>query len=116
MPAKPAPAPPEPLVRIGIEEAVAQMTPEFIACRDYGHSWQPFTVNWNPADRYYQQQLKCGRCRTLRTRFLGPHGERGGGRYEYAEGYVISGLGFLSTSDRDRIRLASMLNLGAAGQ
>jgi hypothetical protein len=107
---KAVPPPPEP-VKVGIEQAIEQMTPEFVACRDYGHSWKPFTATWNPTFRYYESQLKCQRCNTVRTRFIGPQGQRAGGRYDYVDGYTIKGLGFLSVDDRDHIRLASMLNL-----
>ena len=93
---------------IEIQKAVAAMTLEHVQCRDFGHSWRPFHARWIPADNLYESQLRCSRCTTIRTRFLSRTGEQLSSGYDYAEGYTTKGLGRLSGSDRNVIRLQSI--------
>jgi len=88
--------------------AVKRMDLGFLQCRDFGHSWRPFTARWMPQDNCYESQLQCQRCKTVRTRFLSRRGEQLSGGYDYAEGYLVKGMGRLTGTDRDSIRLASI--------
>jgi hypothetical protein len=80
-----------------------------VQCRDFGHSWRPYTARWIAQYNQYESQLICQRCNTIRTRFLSRTGEQVSSGYDYADGYLIKGLGRLSGHDRDEIRLASIL-------
>jgi hypothetical protein len=84
------------------------MALEHVQCRDFGHSWRPFTARWLAKFNSYESQLICARCNTVRTRFLSRTGEQLSGGYDYAEGYLVKGLGRLTGHDRDSIRLASI--------
>lgn len=88
--------------------AIKQLQPEFVQCRDWGHSWRPFTARWIQNMNHYESILRCARCETERVRFIGKRGEILGSKYDYQDGYQMKGSGVLSTSDRDQIRLASI--------
>lgn len=94
-----------------VEGAVNKMSVDHLQCRDFGHSWRPFSARWMPRENYYESQLRCARCHTIRTRWLSRTGAQVGGSYDYAEGYQIKGLGRLTGTDRDHVRLASVLSV-----
>jgi hypothetical protein len=114
VPVHEAPVPPS------VEKAVQGMDVEHLQCRDFGHSWRPFSVQWVNRLNLYEYQLKCMRCTTIRTRWHDRTGAVVSSNYDYVEGYQIHGLGRLSGTDRDVIRLASImavmenLNVGTA--
>ena len=91
--------------------AIADMTPNQLQCRDFGHSWRPYTVEFVPQRKHYLEALRCSRCRTMRVRVLGQRGELLGNRYIYADGYLVQGLGRMESDDRDAMRLASLEHL-----
>jgi hypothetical protein len=103
---RPAPTPP---AEYDLGSAIRGLNVEFVQCRDFGHSWRPFSARWLPFENCFQSVLRCARCSTTRTRYLGPRGQLQTAHYEYADGYQLPpGAGHLSSSDRDQIRLASI--------
>jgi len=94
-----------------IERAVKGMDLAFIQCRDFGHSWRPYSARWLPQDNAYRSELICQRCKTIRARWLSSTGAQLSGNYDYPEGYLVQGLGRLTGSDRDVIRLQSVLSV-----
>lgn len=92
-----------------LEKAVHDMKVEFVQCRDFGHSWRPFHAKWWPKENAYESQLRCGRCGCVRVRWLSRTGSQIGSDYDYPAGYQMKGLGRLSGTDRDVIRLTSIL-------
>lgn len=92
-----------------LDAAISHMELEFIQCRDFGHSWRPYSARWLPSDNCYESQLRCARCKAIRTRWLSRTGSQVGGGYDYADGYLVKGIGRLTGTDRDKIRLASVL-------
>ena len=96
-------------VEVSVEAAVVHMNVDHLQCRDFGHSWRPFSARWIPKFNQYESQLKCLRCSTVRTRFLSRTGAQISSAYDYADGYQIKGLGRLTGVDRDVIRLHSIL-------
>ena len=95
----------------GVEQAIKHMDLAHIQCRDFGHSWRPYSARWMAKDNAYQSQLQCQRCKTLRVRWLSKTGAQLSGSYDYPEGYLVKGLGRLSGTDRDVIRLQSVLSV-----
>ena len=100
-----------PVVPVKVEDAVAHMQVEHLQCRDFGHSWRPYSARWLPTFNQYESQLLCARCKTIRTRFLSRTGGLMDSKYDYADGYTIKGLGRLTGTDRDVIRLQSILQV-----
>lgn len=94
-----------------VQAATAEIRTEHLACRDYGHAWAPFTASWSGTERAYFVQLRCARCGTLRARVIDRRGAQVASHYVYADGYLVHGLGRLTGSDRDSVRLASVQRL-----
>jgi len=92
-----------------LDDALGKMNADYIQCRDFGHSWRPFTARWMQSENAYESQLKCTRCTTVRTRWLSRTGEQLTGQYNYADGYLVKGMGRLTGTDRDKVRLRSIL-------
>ena len=97
-----------PVVPFDLGKAIETMGTEHLQCRDFGHTWRPFTAHAQPDKKRYEQVLRCARCKTERFRYIGLQGQLLNSKYDYSEGYRIQGMGRLDTSGRDRIRLASM--------
>ena len=91
-----------------VQQAISHMSDSQLQCRDFGHSWRPYTAEWIPQRRHYLEALQCSRCRTQRLRVLGQRGELLGNRYVYSDGYLAVGVGRLDSDDRDAMRLASL--------
>lgn len=85
------------------------MNVDFVQCRDFGHSWRPLSARWLEKQSCYESVLRCTRCGTDRHRWLSSTGTQLSGAYEYADGYLVKGLGRLTGTDRDMVRLASVL-------
>lgn len=99
-----------------VHKAIENMNLDFVQCRDFGHSWRPFSARWNSVENAYESQLQCSRCFTTRTRWLSTTGQQLQSSYDYAEGYTVKGLGRLTGSDRDIVRLTSVLALVQNGE
>jgi hypothetical protein len=93
---------------LDVERAVSAIPQAYAMCRDYGHPWAPSNVEWLDAEQCYRVTLKCPRCSTLRTILRNRRGSQLESHYDYPDGYAIKGLGPLSGTDRDQIRLRSM--------
>lgn len=93
------------------DDTIKTMPNEHLQCRDFGHSWRPFTATWESSDRYYEVQLRCARCKTVRIRLVGQRGQLIRSRYDYADGYVVKGMGRLDGDERDMLRLESVLRI-----
>lgn len=92
-----------------LTQAIAGMEPEHLHCRDFGHGWQPWTARRVPGG--YESVLRCARCLTVRVRKIGMRGQVLSTSYDYPDGYQVKGLGQLTGTDRDKVRLASLLAL-----
>jgi hypothetical protein len=91
-----------------LDDALSHMTQSHIECRDYGHSWRRHNVVWRKSERSYERVLRCTRCRTLRRDLLNSDGDPVRSNYEYADHYLIDGLGRLTGPDRSALRLANL--------
>jgi len=91
-----------------VDAAIADLDDASLQCRDFGHSWRPFDARWIPSRRQYDERLQCGRCKTLRVRLLDSRGGQLAAHYVYPDGYLVKGLGRLTGTDRDALRLAGV--------
>jgi hypothetical protein len=100
-----------------IGDAIAGMPDTHLLCRDFGHSWRPWTAEWIPQRRQYLEALVCQRCQCLRKRLLDEYGAQLAQSYTYADGYLVHGLGRLTGDDRNSLRLAGLRAvMNAAGE
>lgn len=102
---KPEPPP------VDVDKVVSGMSTEFLQCRDFNHSWRPFTAEWVADERSFRVQLRCARCKAKRIRYIGQNGQLISSHYEYVDGYLIKGLGRLTGTDRDYLRLQSVMRI-----
>jgi hypothetical protein len=93
---------------IEVADAVSKMPEIYAQCRDYGHPWNPSNVEWMAKEQVWRCTLRCPRCATLKTMLRNRRGHQLESHYDYPDGYAVKGLGMLSGTDRDQIRLRSM--------
>lgn len=90
-----------------VEKAAARWSEIFLQCRTYGHHWEPARATWNARERYFHQIQRC-RCTSERHAEIGERGQKYAQWIDYAEGYLLEGLGRIGTEGRDVLRLASL--------
>ena len=113
------PPPPEPVLRkppkiattSEVQVFAAGLNNSFLLCRDLGHNWRPWGAQWVPEDNAYNRTLRCTRCKTARMQVLSVRGEVIQSKYDYADGYQHKGLGRVTGSGRDALRLESIVRL-----
>jgi hypothetical protein len=85
---------------------------QFVACRDMGHAWRPFTAAWDGAARVFRRELRCTRCKTSRVQTLNARGHIESSWYEYPDDYLRPpGSGAYDQSARDLMHLVSVQHL-----
>jgi CobQ-like glutamine amidotransferase family enzyme len=94
-----------------LQTRVAHMQTTHIQCRDFGHAWQPYTVERIPQRKRWAETLRCSRCRTHRVRFITETGALVGSTYRYVEGYRVEGVGRMDAGARAVMRLAVLQRL-----
>lgn len=109
---KSVPPPPDPTTQEALETALDHLSASYIQCRDFGHSWRPYSARLDAEMHCYVQELRCSRCTTIRARMIGLRGQLLDSHYDYPEGYTLpKGMGRLSGDDRDGIRYRSIVRL-----
>src|SRR4051794_22455641 len=92
------------------DEAIEHMPDSHLHCRDYGHSWRTHSARFLQDQRAYERTLRCTRCRTLRHQLLDSRGARISSHYEYVPHYLVKGVGRLTGTERDALRLRALQN------
>lgn len=96
-----------------VDGALSTMEPDHLACRYRRHAWDPYTARAVPGG--YAEVLVCTRCGTRRHTVLTRRFAVASVRYDYPDGYLVTGLGQLTGEDRDRLRRAVILPLVGEG-
>lgn len=88
---------------------VADVPDRYVLCRSIQHAWKYTDVQRTRrvASRYIQT-LSCARCGVVKDQHLDAYGEITKTTYHYPEGYVIDGLGHISSRDRGALRLRAV--------
>lgn len=94
-----------------VDQTIHGMRSDFLQCRDFGHSWRPYTARYSHEDKAFETILRCSRCRTKRIRWIARNGEQVAADYDYAEGYIIKGMGRLTGAERNALRLESVMRV-----
>lgn len=79
----------------------------YLLCREMGHNWRPYAASWE--GDHYERVIRCSRCKTERVQALSSTGSVLSSHYVYVDGYQHQGLGRISGTGRDRLRLESMI-------
>ena len=93
-----------------LESVIDDMRLEHVQCRDFSHSWRPYTARMIQGGQF-EQVLRCSRCKTLRNRLLSRTGAILSSSYDYADHYVIKGLGRIVGEEKDHLRLLSVQHI-----
>jgi hypothetical protein len=93
---------------IPLDSFAASLPTSFLACRELGHVWRPFTVSWDADAHAYDRQLKCSRCKTTRKQLLDSHGHVLTNNYKHAPNYLAKGVEVIRGGGRDVFRLEAV--------
>jgi hypothetical protein len=88
-----------------VDQILDKLSAEFLACRDWGHSWRAYTVRVDKRRREFEETLRCERCETRKHRLLNKFAEILKTSYTYPAGYLIPGWGRMTKDDRSVLRL-----------
>jgi hypothetical protein len=91
-----------------VEDFAAGLGERVLHCRELGHVWRPLTVHWDNAAKAYDRRLRCSSCRTVRVQVLTASGGIVSNRYEYADGYLATGVQ-VGRGNRDVFRAAALV-------
>lgn len=83
--------PTKPLTRNELETTISNYDETFLECRDLRHPWAVVGYFRNGAG--ITRIMQCRRCPTKRFQTVSARGEILSNRYEYPDGYQISGTG-----------------------
>jgi hypothetical protein len=98
------------MARKEVVDWAGKLRGSFLACRDMGHVWHPFTARYVDADRVYLRTLRCNRCKTERVQELSMTGLIFRSWYKYPDGYAApDGTGHLLAEDRGSLRAESIV-------
>ena len=85
---------------------------EHLECRDYMHSWKPFSAKEIQKGRVVERVLRCERCKTLKKQTLvikRGHAFLSTGSYKYVDGYLIKGMGHVTQEDKAKLRFRTVV-------
>lgn len=83
------------------------LSAKFLQCRELGHTWRSWTVEYDKKARAYLRQLRCAGCHTIRQQTLDRRGHVITNSYRYPDGYMARSLQ-PGTYSRDVFRLESI--------
>lgn len=89
--------------RLTVDTFAANLGDRVLHCRELGHTWRPLTVSWDATSKAYDRRLRCSSCRTVRVQVVTGKGHVMSNRYEYATGYLATGVE-VGRGDRDVFR------------
>jgi hypothetical protein len=93
-----------------VADALQRMTRTQIRCRARGHAWEDWQAELlgRNGSKGAVEILRCSRCGSERRQDLDRWGTVLKGRYVYADGYLVKGLGRLTGEDRGLVRLTAI--------
>lgn len=88
-----------------VAKAAKQLSVEFVSCRAYGHNWRLARAT-KVTHGHIEVWIDCPRCKTNRRELISRTGEVLSRSRDYAEGYLLHGLGRIT--DRSAFRRESV--------
>lgn len=93
---------------VSVETFAASLPARFLECRELGHHWRAWQAQWDREARAYDRELRCSRCKTIRSQLLNESGHVLANRYRYADGYQAKNVESAVRISRDVFRLESL--------
>lgn len=91
------------------EEFARNLNVRQLDCRELGHKWKPWTVQWDRQAKAYDRQLRCTSCKTIRKQVLDSSGHVLRNSYEYPDGYLAGKNVEVGALSRDVFRLEAIV-------
>lgn len=92
---------------VSAESFAHGLTDKYLQCRELGHVWRPWTVDYDRKSRSFFRALRCSSCKTIRKQVLDSTGHVISNAYQYADGYMAKHLQ-PGTYSRDVFRLEAL--------
>lgn len=82
------------------EDFAHSLSMRALHCRELGHTWRAWTVDYDKKARCYDRSLRCSSCQSVRHELLDTQGTVLRSSYTYAKGYLATNVeaGTLSRS------------------
>lgn len=93
---------------VSIDQFAHGLSDGFLACRELGHNWQPFTATYDRDARVIDRRLRCRRCKTERVQVITSAGHVVSNHYKYAEGYQAKHVETGVRYGRDTFRIEAV--------
>lgn len=93
-----------------VADAAKEMTQAHLECRSLGHTWKPYTAEYDATARAYDAVLRCPRCKVRRVLLIDVRGHVVSTHYDYgdADGYMLKGMGRVVGEGKDALRLEQL--------
>lgn len=93
-----------------VADAAKEMTQAHLECRSLGHTWKPYTAEYDASARAYDAVLRCPRCKVRRVLLIDVRGHVVNTHYDYsdADGYMLKGMGRVVGEGKDALRLEQL--------
>jgi hypothetical protein len=78
----------EQVVLVSPETFAAGLTSRQLHCRELGHTWRDWSVQWDESARCYLRNLRCSSCQCVRHQVVDGSGTALKNSYTYPEGYL----------------------------
>ena len=75
---------------LSVEQFAESLPDKYLNCRELGHVWRHWTVEFDNASKSYHRQLRCSGCRTIRKQLLDSHAGVIKNSYDYSSGYLAT--------------------------
>jgi hypothetical protein len=93
---------------ISIESFAHSLSAGYLACRELGHVWKPFTATYDGEARVIDRRLRCNRCKTQRVQLITMAGHVISNHYKYADGYQAKNVEKGVRYSRDQFRIEAV--------
>lgn len=93
---------------VSIESFAHGLTESFLACRELGHVWQPFTASYDKGSGAIDRKLRCRRCKTERVQVITMSGHVLSNHYRYSNGYQATNVESGVRYSRDVFRIEAV--------
>jgi hypothetical protein len=75
---------------LSVEQFAESLPDKYLNCRELGHTWRHWTVEYDGSSRSYLRQLRCAGCKTVRKQLLDASADVIKNSYDYSAGYLAN--------------------------
>jgi len=94
---------------LSVEEFAENLPDRYLNCRELGHVWKSWTVEFDESSHSYLRQLRCSGCKSLRKQLLDRHAGVIKNSYDYSPGYLAKNVEKGVSLHRSAFRLEAIV-------